>query len=215
MINYQVTIMNEGFEIRGDFPNDLTPIAIPDSCKLKRRFASFFLHKRDIEKGMSFLRCISMDKHEAINEGLFIAGLNAFIKCFKSDVRAQVSDSIFTNDETKKLYTFFNSMRNKHFMHDENGMLQTLDFLLVNLDKDVPAIFNASVVWNSILIDYQYEASRLLNLIGIVHNHLCSEIDKMAETIVDEFKDQTKKELLGYGSPTIKIASYDDLHKSR
>jgi len=213
VIDYQVTVTNEGLEIRGDFPNNLVPIAMPDEYIPKKRFASFFLHKNDVEKGMIYLRCISIDKHIAINEALFIAGLNAFIKCFKSDIRVQVSDDIFSTSEQKDAYAYFNSIRNKHFFHDENGMIQTTDFILVDFDTEIPDIYNASVVWNSATLDFQTEANALLNLMIMLHNHICSEIDKMADSIVDDFKEKTKEELLRFNSPEIKLASTIDVGK--
>lgn len=181
MIDYIVRSSKEGLLIEGDFPTNLQLVALPSDYKPRKSYVSYFLHKNDIEVGIALLRCISIDKIDIINEGLFISGLNAFIKCFQeSKARARVNVSKFAKEKhLKDSFEYFDSMRNKHYMHDENGMLQTTDFLMVDFDKEKPLVFNASVVWNRIRLDYHKEAAKLLYLMNELHTFLCSEIDKM------------------------------------
>ena len=215
MIDYQVTMTDEGFVIQGNFPSNLTPIALPANYIHKKRFLSYFLHKNDVERAVSYLECISNDKHHFVNEGLFVAALTIFIKCFGTGVRERVSDDIYDTPDTKDSYNQFKDVRDKHFVHDVNGMTQTTDFMLVNLDEANPHIHNASVIYNIATFNYRYEANKLIHLMQILHNYLCREIDKMSDDIINEFKSKSKDELISYGSPNIRLANIDDVSKRR
>lgn len=217
MIDYRVTVDKEGFVIEGDFPPNAVPIALPNDYKPKKRYVSYFLHRYDIQQGILFLKCISIDKHESVNEGLFIAGLNALVKCFQeSKARTRISESILTkNPEIKELYQYFNLIRNKHYMHDENEMIQTTDFFLVTFEEEKPTIFNASVVWNRVKLDYHLEANKLLHLMYVLHDFICAEIDKMNENIVSDFSNKSKDELLKNGMAKIKMANINNLSDMR
>lgn len=217
MIDYFVRSSKEGLVIEGDFPPNLTLAALPSDYKPRKRYVSYFLHKNDIEVGIALLRCISIDKIDIINEGLFIAGLNAFIKCFQdSKARNKVNVSKFAKEKhIKDNFEYFNAMRNKHYMHDENGMLQVSDFLMVDFDKEKPSIYNASVVWNRIRLDYHMEAAKLLYLMNELHRFLCSEIDKMNNNIIKDFSGKSKEELMENGIPNIKVATIDKPYEER
>ena len=85
MIDYRVSIDKERgcFVINGPFDIGTIPISIPDDDPNRKQFVDLFLHKADIERGIEFLMCISSSKDTTVNEGLFIAGLNNCMKCFK------------------------------------------------------------------------------------------------------------------------------------
>ena len=216
MVDYAVTIEKDGLVVRGDFPPHLKPISIPNDYNLKKRYVGLFLHKRDIELGMRYLQCISFEKHEVINEGLFVSGLNAFIKCFlKNAAREKILSSIFKDEETRNLYNYFKSLRNKHFMHDGKSMTQTTAFLLVDFEKELPQIYNASVAWNLDPLDYLLNANKLLYLMQITRSYLCDEIDAMNKKIVQDFSRKTKDDLMRNGSPQIKLASTKNVNQNR
>ena len=212
MVDYQVTIDRENGRliVKGSFAPDSFPIEIPLDNPDRKEFIDLFLHKADIEKGIDFLRCISIDKDITVNEGLFVAGLNNCIKCFKfSASRKKLEkDSVFSDNE-KMLQQFidFETIRDKHFDHDENGMLQAIAFLLI---RDNPEhIFGGppSVVWNRVMFDYYLAGQRLQETMQFIHIHLSKQIDEVGKRIENYYNEYSYETLSNYKAAEIKLAS--------
>ncbi len=166
MVDYEVIIDRENsrFIVKGPFGPNSVPVQIPDDNPLKKQFIDMFLHKADIERGIDFLQCISNDKALTVNEGLFIAGLNNCMKCFKYSSSRDKLDKkqVFnSNEQIFEEFTNFEKMRDKHFDHDENGMLQAVAFLLIDLETDDTFSGPASVVWNRAKLNYYLAGARL------------------------------------------------------
>lgn len=212
MIEYQVTIdrENKNFAVYGPFDPNSHPINIPEDYPLRKSFIDFFLHKADLERGIDFLRCISIDKDLTVNEGLFIAGLNNCMKCFKySKSRNKLEkEKVFkTNDEMLLQFSEFETMRDKHFDHDENGMLQATAFLLITDNQD--DIFGGppSVVWNKVVLDYYLAGLHLQEIMQYVRAYLMQEIDAMGNEIEKYYSQYPYEELMKYETSTIELAS--------
>lgn len=212
MIDYHVTIdkENDRFIVNGPFATDSFPVEIPLNDPDRKEFIDLFLHKADVERGIDFLRCISIDKDITINEGLFIAGLNNCIKCFKfSASRSKLKKSSVFSDNEKMLQQFidFETMRDKHFDHDENGMLQAIAFLLI---RDNPEhIFGGppSVVWNRVMFDYYLAGQRLQETMQFIHSYLSQQIDELGKRIEKNYNGYSYEELSKYEAAKIKLAS--------
>ncbi len=212
MIDYKVVSdkENKRFIVTGAFEPNSIPIEIPNDNPLKNKFIDLFLHKADIEKGIEFLQCISIDKNITVNEGLFIAGLNNCMKCFKhSKSRIKLDKNIIFNDSEQVLKEFlkFEEMRDKHFGHDENGMLQTVAFLLISKEKD--SIFSGppSVVWNRVGLNYYLAAAHLQNIMLFIKEYIVTQIDEIGNQIIANYKNCSIKELLTWKTAQIKVAS--------
>ena len=161
MIDYKVSIDRERghFIINGSFEADAVPVEIPDDNPDCKPFVDLFLHKADIERGIDFLKCISIDKNSIVNEGLFIAGLNNCMKCFQySKSRSKLDRKTVFADDEELLDRFleFEKMRDKHFDHDESGMLQATAFLLVSPKQNTSLVdlhqsFGTGLCWITML----------------------------------------------------------------
>lgn len=212
MIDYEVQIDRERgcFSIKGPFNNDVIPIGIPHSDSNRKLFVDLFLHKADIERGIDFLKHISNDKNITVNEGLFIAGLNNCMKCFKYSKSRNKLDktAVFENNEELFMwFTKFEKMRDKHFDHDESGMLQATAFLLVcptgkNVFGGPP-----SVVWNRVMFDYYAAGQKLLEVMQYTCQYLCQEIDKVGCLIEATYINFSREQLLALETPKIELAS--------
>lgn len=212
MNNYNVTYSEKhnGFIVQGDFAENSIPIDIPSDNINKNKFIYLFLNKADIEKGIDYLRCISIDKSRLENEALFIAGLNNCVKCFqKNESRGHLNSStVFkTNKELGKCFNRFLNLRNKHFVHDDNGMLQATAFLLVLSEGENVWGGRPSVIWNEIELDYYREGLILQDVMSYVHTYICQEIDRIGDLILSEYSGYTKEELLRFPTARIKRAS--------
>lgn len=212
MIDYKVSIDRDHgcFIISGPFDVDVVPVGIPTGNPYRKQFVDLFLHKADIERGIDFLKCISMDKDVTINEGLFIAGLNNCMKCFKySKSRSKLDKAtVFAgNQELFNCFIEFEEMRDKHFDHDENGMLQATAFLLVCPKGE--RIFGGppSVVWNRVMFDYYTSGQRLQEVMQHIWRYLCDEIDTIGDLIETTFSSYSRENLMALKAPKIELAS--------
>lgn len=220
MIEYEVEIdtLNNRFIIHGDFSENSVAVDIPSDDKNKKFFIDLFLHKQDIERGIDYLRCISIDKNQTLNEALFIAGLNSCMKCFQhSNSRDKLDQSvIFENEDgLKTRFDHFKFMRDKHFFHDENGMLQATAFLLIDTQEDNLFSGPPSVVWNKALINYYFEGQDLQEIMQFIWKYICNEIDIIGNKILDTYKAHSKNDLLKFPSTSIKLASTNSLKNKR
>lgn len=218
MIDYQVLIDKENgkFIVKGPFDVDSVPIEIPEDNPNRKQFIDLFLHKADIERGIDFLKCISIDKNTTVNEGLFIAGLNNFMKCFKySNARSKLDKNIVFLDNQEMLghFMYFEKMRDKHFDHDESGLLQATAFLLVC--QNGTQVFGGppSVVWNRAMIDYYVSGQRLQDVMQFTLQYVCEEIDKVGKLIVTAYKDFSRESLIRLKAAHIKLASNNSERK--
>ena len=206
MIDYKISFDSDSNRVvieSKDIIAGSVPVNIPDSDKRKKQFISLFLHKADIEEGLDFLHCISIDKHIRVNQALFISALSNMMKCFQSTpVCNMLSEERFTKAypiESKELERF-KSWRNKHFIHDENSMRQAIAFLFVSPEgHDNPLGGLPSVIWNRTPIDFFSEGRQLEVLMQALWRFTREEIDKMGKSILGEYKTKTREELLAYG----------------
>ena len=212
MINYDVKIDKENnrFVINGPIGENSIPIEIPKDNPLRAVFIDLFLHKADIERGIDFLQCISNDKNITVNEGLFIAGLNNCMKCFKySNARNKlVKQEVFAqSEEMLKKFLEFEQMRDKHYDHDENGMLQAVSFLLINEDGGQVFSGPPSVVWNRVQLNYYLAGQNLQQIMCYILQYIEKKIDIIGNDILEYYKKFSKEELLKLSNAQIILAS--------
>lgn len=194
-------------------------VNIPDSDKRKKHFISLFLHKADVEEGIDFLHYISADKPIQINQALFMASLTSMMKCFQtSSACSMISEDRFIKDfplETIEFYKY-KEWRNKHFIHDENSMRQAIAFLFVSPEEAEETLGGLpSVIWNRVPIDFLLEGRRLEILMQALWKFICGEIDKIGQSLLDEYKQKSREELLSFGTAQIKLSTVDSPEKTR
>lgn len=220
MIEYKTQIdPQNGVTIQGDFVPGSIAVNIPDTNKKKKQFVSYFLNKKDIERGIDYLNCISLNNNSIANEGLFISALAIFAKCFvssKSRVGLDKEDFKRFSPQSVELFDQYNAWRNKHFLHDENSMTETISFLLISPDGN-ENIFGGppSVVWNSVQVNYIQEGRQLERLLQEVWKYTVSRIDRQGNSIVEDYCNCTRDELLAFGAPAFKLATTQAPEKKR
>lgn len=189
------------------------PVNIPAEDKRKRQFISLYLHKADIEEGISFLHCISMDKCVQINQALFMAALSNMMKCFQSTSEvSELNEKKFKRDFplVAEELSRFKYWRNKHFVHDENSMREAIAFLLVAPEGYEASLGGQpSVFWHRVPIDFLDEGRRLEVLMKSLLQFVLVEFDKLGEKLSDHYGIRSREELLSYGIATIPRATVD------
>lgn len=225
MLNYEVSQdeANGCFIVRGGILPGSKPVEIPiNNAKqenLKKQFISFFLHKKDVEIGINYLDCISLNNHPRANEGLFVGALSVYFKCFQNcDARIAINEDAFKRNfpQVADHFDRFKQWRNKHYLHDENGMTQTCAFLLI-APEDNPEKFGGppSVVWNSVGVDYINEGHCLRSVMQATLNFIVGRIDSVGNEIEKEVENLTKSELLALKEAHIELATTNSPEQKR
>ena len=221
MVSYKVTILEKqkAFLVEGDFNPDAEPINIPLDNLDRQNFIDWFLHKRDIDEAFVFLQFISIDKPDMMNKALFIAGLNSAMKIFKtSNARMKIPKDKFVKQfpDLEDDLNYFESLRDKHYMHDDNGMIEATAFLLLNPEGS-PEKYGGppSVVWNSAHLNYYVESQRLQRFLCSVWDYIVKQIDSIGDQIAKRYAETERDVLKGFGPPPIKLASTQDIDKNR
>lgn len=220
MIEYTLRIdPQNGVVIQGDFTPGSIAVSIPDSNKKKRQFISLFLNKIDIERGIDYLNCVSLNNHIIANEGLFVSALAMFAKCFvSSKSRTGLDKEGFKkfSPQFAVLFDKYDAWRNKHFLHDENSMTEAIAFLLVSPEKSSDVFGGPpSVVWNSIQVNYIQESKQLENLLQEIREYTIYLIDKQGTSIKNDYCNKTREELLELGEPSFVLATANTPEKAR
>ncbi len=212
MIDYHVKYDKEHdlLLVEGPFAEDSVPIAIPLDNPYRKDFIDLFLHKQDIERGIEFLNAIRAGNGCTINEALFIAALNNCMKCFKySKARIKLDKNIVfsCNSQLYNKFSEFETMRDKHFDHDENNMLQATAYMLVC--KNGKELFGGppSVVWTRAKLDYCAAGNHLLSVMRFVQQYLSGQIDAIGTKILRVYNNVPKETLLNYQVATINAIS--------
>ena len=220
MTEYKVQIdPQNGAVIQGDFVPGSKAVNIPDTDKKKKPFISLFLNKRDIERGIDYLNCVSLNNHQIANEGLFISALAMFAKCFvSSESRTGLDKGGFKkySPQFAELFEQYDAWRNKHFLHDENSMTEAIAFLLISPEGN-ENIFGGppSVVWNSVQVNYIQESRQLEKLLQEIWRYTVCLIDKQGDSIEKYYCGCTREELLEFGAPAFKLATAQEPEKKR
>lgn len=211
MIEYTVgRDANDRFHVLGPLDETSVALEIPSDNPHKKHYIDLFLHKADINRGIQLLDLISKDNDITINEALFIAGLNNCIKCFKrSKSRSKLDKcAIFgSNQDQLNEFEYFEVLRDKHYDHDENGMVQTVAFLLTGPTESGFYLRQPSVVWNRIKLDFYSCGQRLKCIMNIVLSYLCKEIDSTSNLLVFEYKDINAEKLLSWSPAKLEPAT--------
>lgn len=217
MLEYEVSRNQESkcFQIKGNFLPGSKAVIIPiDTAKRKniqRQFVSFFLNKADIEAGIDYLKCISLNNHPRANEGLFVGALSVYFKCFQSSsARVALDEAAFKkiSPQLSDEFDRYKNWRNKHYIHDENGMTQACSFLLI-APKGCSSKFGGtpSVIWNSAPVDYIREGQCLLNLMQETWKFTVQKIDETSNEIMEEMDSLSHDDLLSLEDAHIKLAT--------
>lgn len=186
---------------------------LPEDTPQKDTFTDLVLHQSDLKIANEYLRLISNEQNVAINEALFVAALNNCIKCFKrSKSRQKLSKEEVFQNEPGLLSNFsrFECIRDKHYVHDENGMLQPIATMLVSEKENSDiSVFRPWVIWNRERLDFMHEALQLKKVAEYIIDYIQEQLDLLAKDMIfnfaEKFKSGERLELVD----NVILASYD------
>lgn len=214
---FSITKTADGFHIEG-FPNAIKVVRV--TGPKSQRLADLALHKADLDFALESLAAINQAPEEpyVLRQALWRSAIVHFIKCFGQ------SESRFSLD-AKKVYkgdpgaaepfAFFESLRNKHLVHDENSFAQCLPGAVLNkpgMDHKVAKIVCLSVIGDTLSQD---NYNNLHLLATRAQEWVVAQFDQLRDVLTSELEPKSHDELLAMDAITYKRPEADDVHKSR
>ncbi len=185
---------------------------------LGRQAADLALHRYDLVFARNCLHTINDNQNILIRNALWFSAVAHFIKCFGDNKSRShlVSDKIFKGDDlAKEVFTFFKNVRNKHFIHDENALMQCIPNAVLN-KKEAPykiAKILATTFITPTLIEGNY--SNLTLLIDRTYEWVEKEFNKLAEMLTKELEALSYEELLKMPEAIFEHPLIENVNESR
>lgn len=187
------------------------------SCPVAKRLAGLALHRSDLTFAKESLEQINSCPTEFIKQALWRSAIVHFGKCFgASSARFQLSiRALYKQSDALEVFNYFKSLRNKHIVHDENPMTQSMPCAALNSgekDYKVERIFTLSVEGESL---EQSNYSNLLLLIEQALSWVIREYDTVCQELTKMLELQTYDSLKALPGVTYAAPSAEEVHVKR
>ena len=194
-------------------------VSIPNDNPKRKKYISLFLHRADVITARDFLNEISSENHARINESLFVSALIYLYRCFQQcekRIELNIDDLVLVSKDTKDSFHKYRNIRNKHFAHDQNSMIETFDFLLLtSIQGEKYDRIEACVVYERHLPDFVYHAKEILSIIDQVLPSIEILIDKVAAEIIERYKEVPISDILNFATKEPRFANMNDVFSKR
>ncbi|GAB2947926.1 hypothetical protein [Aquaspirillum soli] len=210
MEHYTISQTDTGFHIDG-FPDGVKLIGIngPEA----KRLADLSLHKEDLEFADGCLEAINQTPADPpiTREALWRSAIVHFLKCFGNSARFQLApDKIYKGEPPEVLmaFNYFKSLRNKHFVHDENSYAQSIPGAVLN---DGTKGYKIEKIVCFVALGATLEQNNYSNLKLLIEKAkiwVVSEFDLLCNRLTNNLESENYDELisrdaLAYGVPII------------
>jgi hypothetical protein len=217
MEHFSITKTAQGFHIEG-FPDAVKVLRI--AGPKSRRLADLALHKADLDFALECLAAINQVPEEpyVLRQALWRSSIVHFIKCFgQSESRFSLDPKKVYKGDTGAFepYEYFESLRNKHLIHDENSYAQCLPGFVLNkkgMDHKIAKIVCLSVIGDTLTQD---NYSNLHLLVTRAREWVVAQFDELCDVLTSELEPKSYDELFGLDGITYTAPGADDAHRSR
>ncbi|MCC6278764.1 MAG: hypothetical protein IT289_12695 [Oligoflexia bacterium] len=214
---FEIKSNGNTFEIQG-FPNAAKVIKI--AGPKAKRLADLALHKNDLDFALSCLEQINnvSDKTFVVKQALWRSAIVHYVKCFgKSKARfsLQYAQIYKGQAEAKEPYKYFDSLRKKHLVHDENSYAQCLTGAILNkadASYKIEKIICLSVIGETLS---QGNYSNLHLLISVAKKWVVADFDKLCVELTNDLESKPYSDLLSKEAITYVAPDQNDVHKLR
>jgi hypothetical protein len=179
----------------------------PDAVRLiglegpkARQLSHYALHRADLKFAESCLESMNSIEADTIREALWRSATIHFSKCFKGNsARSTALDAkvILKGDaQGLEVFQFFDHLRNKHFVHDENSLSESLPCAAINgggKDYKVERVF---AVYRHTRTLKQCHYSNLVLLVAKSLQWVETKIDSLCNGLAAELEAEPLQELL-------------------
>ena len=217
MEHLSITKTAQGFRIEG-FPEAVKVLRI--SGPKSRRLADLALHRSDLDFALECLTAVNQvaEQPYVLRQALWRSTIVHFIKCFgESESRFSLDPKKVYKGDTGSFepYRYFNSLRNKHLVHDENSYAQCLPGAVLNkkdMDHKIAKIVCLSVIGDTLSQD---NYSNLHLLVTRAREWVVAQFDELCAVLTSELEAKPYDELFALDGITYTPPGADDVHKAR
>jgi hypothetical protein len=197
MEKYQVHVTGNEFLIEG-LPPDTEKIVSLDSLvpEQSRELRSLAAHRTDLafaKNCLDLMRAASADTHQA----LWKVAIIYYCKCFgKSKRRKPLNSDYLAEGLPREADDFYKNLRNKHFVHDENGWLRTWAGAAIaapGKGYSIEKVICGTTVAETLLSD-QY--GNMYLLVEHAISWVDSECDRLCREITEVLEQVQREDLL-------------------
>jgi hypothetical protein len=217
MESFEITKTAAGFHIEG-FPDAVKVIRIEGPKA--RRLADLALHRADLEFGLLCLEEINRAPLEPyiLRQALWRSAVVHLVKCFGASESRFSLDSrvVYKGDaEGVEQYKYFESLRNKHLVHDENSYAQCLPGAILNKVENPHKI--AKIACLSVFGDTlsQGSYSNLHLLLTLAQKWVVAQFDELCDVITKDLEGEPYDALLSRQAITYTVPGPEDVHGKR
>jgi hypothetical protein len=191
------------------------------STRKARRLADLALHRHDLEFALECLGAIGDPDAEPMTtaRALWQCAIVNYIKCFGgSRSRSSLEAKVVYKQHPNAIepYEFFDSLRNKNLVHDDNAYTQCLPGAVLNkegMGYKIAKVVCLSVIGETLCRD-NYDNLRLLATHAI--EWIIREFDELANSISSDMEAQPYDELFAMEAVIHTPAHRaEDVHKTR
>ena len=213
---FSVTKTDSGFSIEG-FPEAVKVIRIrgPEG----KRLSDLALHRADLEFAAECLEAINHvpDEPSVLRQALWRAAIIHFMKCFGSSLRFQLSAKKIYEGNSMALnaFSYFENLRNKHVVHDENAYAQSIPGAILNR-SDKPYKIEKIVCFSAIaetLSQDNYGNLHLLSQTAIAW--VAKQFDRLCEAQTKDLEAKSYEDLHSQEAVTYTAPTLDQISKKR
>ncbi len=218
MEHYSVTRVEGGLHVEG-FPDAVRLIKLDDPKA--RRVSDLLLHRYDLEFADACLEEINKAPVDPpiMREALWRSAIVHFAKCFGSSAaRFQLSrEKIYKGEppEAKQVFEYFQHLRDKHVVHDENSYSQSIPGAVLNRgDKPykIEKILCLGAHANTL---EQGNYNNLKLLIQKALAWVVAEFDTCCDVVTKELEALPYEDLLKRPEVTYRVPSAEEIGDNR
>jgi hypothetical protein len=198
----------------------------PDAVKLLKlgglkaqRVADLCLHKNDLDFAADCLTALNRSSEEVVRTALWRSAVIHYMKCFgDSTSRFQLNAGVVLKGEPQEAmhaHRYFQDLRNKHMVHDENAYMQSTPAAVLN-KREVPHKVEKIVCISltaHVLGQENYNNLKLL--IDKSYSWVVVQFDELCDLLTNELEAQPYDALFAMEGVTLRIPTVDDMAKSR
>ena len=207
------TVTDDRFHIE-DYPDAValkrieTPIA--------RQLQAVTLHQFDLtfcRDALAEIARLNRTENVTVVEGLWVAAIARYFKCFGDNKsRSQLSaKKIFKEHPgAEAVFAYFQDLRDKHIIHDENPFTQSFTGVAVNGPEAPYKVADIiSLAFNAFTVDDAH-LTQLTQLVDVTLNWVNAKRDELHNNLGREFEQWSREKLLAlpdiqYTVPTANV----------
>lgn len=217
MEHFSITKTGQRFHIEG-FPDAIKVLRI--TGPKSQRLANLALHKADLHFALECLTAINHAAEEpyVLRQALWRSAIVHFIKCFgQSKSRFSLDPKKVYKGDTEAFepFEYFESLRNKHLVHDENSYAQCLPGAVLNkkgMDHKIAKIVCLSVIGDTL---NQENYSNLHLLVTRAREWVVAQFDELCAILTSELEPKSHHDLFAMDGITYTAPGADDVHQAR